>query len=171
MPEGSPFRNLDEGHHKKATVTLPDFNLQNVIIVVLLIVVVGFVVYTIKPELFKPVTKNLSSGQAKDTKTKNSGYSAVFLVNSQVYFGKLENAEGPNPKLKDVYYLRVQNQAAGATATDSASPNISLIKLGSELHGPADEITFNKEQIVLIQELTSDSRVFKAIEEYKARNK
>lgn len=168
MPEGSPFRNLDEGgHHKKTTVVLPDFNFQNVIILILLVVIVGFVVYTLKPELFKPVTGSLSSGQAKDTKTKNSGYSAVFLVNNQVYFGKLQNAEGPNPKLTDVYYLRVQSQAQGAT--DSASPNIALIKLGSELHGPADEITFNKEQIILIQELTTDSRVFKAIEEYKKR--
>lgn len=170
MPEGSPFRNLDEGgHHRKASVNLPDFTLQNVFIVVLLLVIAGFLVYTLKPDLFKPVTKSLSSGQAKDTKTKNSGYSAVFLVNNQVYFGKLQNAEGPNPKLTDVYYLRVQNQAQ--IATDSASPNIALIKLGSELHGPSDEIIFNKDQILLIQELTADSRVYKAIEEYKARNK
>lgn len=170
MPEGSPFRNLDEGgHHKKASVALPEFTLQNVVIVILLVVIAVFVVYTLKPELFKPVTKSLSSGKAGDTKAKNSGYSAVFLVNNQVYFGKLQNAQGPNPKLTDVYYLRVQNQAQSATA--AASPNIALIKLGSELHGPSDEITFNKDQILLIQELTADSRVFKAIEEYKARNK
>lgn len=168
MPEGSPFRNLDEGHHKKSS-GLPDFNFQNVIIVVLLVVIVGFVAYTLKPELFSPVTKNLSTQKAKDTKVKSSGYSAVFLVNNQVYFGKLQNAEGPNPKLTDVYYLRVQNQTQ--PATDSAAPNVALIKLGSELHGPSDEITFNKDQILLIQELTADSRVFKAIEEYKARNK
>lgn len=170
MPEGTPFRNLDEGgHHKKASVSLPDFNLQNVIIVVLLIAVIGFVAYTLKPELFKPVTKSFSSGAPKEAKTKDSGYSAVFLVNNQVYFGKLHNADSPQPKLTDVYYLRVQSQAQGAT--DSASPNVALIKLGSELHGPSDEITFNKEQILLVQELTADSRVFKAIEEYKSRNK
>ena len=50
----------------------------------------------------------------------------------------------------------------------TAQPEINLVKLGGELHGPVDEMKINRDQILLIEELRADSNLVKAIENYKA---
>ncbi|MBU0613855.1 hypothetical protein KJ766_01045 [Patescibacteria group bacterium] len=95
------------------------------------------------------------------TRTANNQYSAVFLVNGQVYFGHLFSGHGDWMKLKDVYYFQMdENQ--GETLED-----LSLIKLGSELHGPEDEMEIMKSNILFFEQLSSTSQVVEAIEEYK----
>lgn len=169
MPEeSSTLRNIAE-HGRKAGFRWPDFTPQNVLMLVLLVAVVIGAFYIFKPEYFK----GLKTGGAVQTKAaepaKSSGYSAVFLVNGQVYFGKLADENGLFPKLREVFYLRVDRQLQPAPATAGAQPDISLVKLGNELHGPADEIKFNREQILYIEDLKADSRIVKAIEEFKSR--
>ena len=157
-------------HNRKQSVNLPDFSAKNVVLLFLVLAVAGFALYVFQPNFFKGLTKTPTGGtqkQEQKPETKSSGYSAVFLTNNQVYFGKLEGANSDYPTLKDVYYLRVDNSAKDATG--SASSGIALVKLGQELHGPSDEIRFNKDQILLIEDLKADSRVFKAIEEYKKK--
>lgn len=155
------------GHNRKQSVNLPDFNAKNVVLLLLALAVVGFALYVFQPNLFKGLIKtNNPQKQEAKPETKSSGYSAVFLTNNQVYFGKLESQNSDYPTLKDVYYLRVDK---GSSATASASPGVSLVKLGEELHGPSDEIQFNKDQILLIEDLKTDSRVFKAIQEHQKK--
>lgn len=172
MPEDQPLRNITVEHHRKSSVKLPEFTLQNVLIVILVLVIGGLGIYIWKPELFKAISK----GQVPDVKeqksdSKSSGYSAVFLTNNQVYFGKLSDENSNYPRLRDVYYLRVDRQLQPPPATESAQPEVSLIKLGNELHGPLDEIRFNRQQILFIEDLKTDGRVHKAIEEFKNRNR
>lgn len=99
-------------------------------------------------------------------------YQAVFLINNQVYFGKLVNENSQFPVLRDIYYLQVNQpiqpvQTPGQAAA-AANPEINLVKLGGELHGPTDEMRINRDQILLIENLRADSNLVKAIENYQA---
>ena len=172
MSEEVQMRNLSE-HNPRRKGGLPEFNLVNVLVVLLVLVVLGMGLYIFKPEIFKWPSGKVSTivkPEAKQTE-KPSIYSAVFLANNQVYFGKLFDVNSDYPRLQEVYYLRVQGPLQPPPATESAQPDVQLVKLGNELHGPADEIKFNREQILYIEELKKDSRIVKAIEEFKSRNK
>jgi hypothetical protein len=120
---------------------------------------VGYAVFMMPP---------VSAGGMRD------GYQAVFLVNNQVYFGKLSNQNAQFPVLKDIYYLQVNQpiqpvQTAKGQPAPAANPEINLVKLGGELHGPTDEMRINRDQILLVEDLRTDSNLVKAIDNYKAR--
>lgn len=108
-----------------------------------------------------------------NAKINTSAYQAVFLTNGQVYFGKMENANSSYVKLKDIYYLQV-SQTDDKTiqdAQDKQQPQISLAKLGKELHGPEDEMFISRDQVLFWENLKDkdNSQVTKAIEEFKAK--
>jgi hypothetical protein len=111
----------------------------------------------------------------------SSTYQAVFLSNGQVYFGKLED-QGNWIDLSDIYYLQVtQNLQAASTAdqaktatpsTDSNSttqPNIQLVKLGSELHGPKDVMHIERDKVLFWEDMKDDSKVVAAIKQYRSK--
>lgn len=100
------------------------------------------------------------------TDIEEDKYQAVFMTNGQVYFGKLQNPTGTYAKLTDVYYLQVQ-QAVQPAAENEESSQVSLTKLGSELHGPTDKMHISRDQILFWENLKDDSTVVKAIKEYK----
>ncbi len=100
---------------------------------------------------------------------KDGQYQAVFLDNGQVYFGKLSGARGDYVKLSDIYYLQVQQtiQPDGqATAADQQQ--ISLAKLGNELHGPEDEMYISNSKITFWENLKVDGQVTEAIVRFQA---
>ena len=119
-------------------------------IILIVILVAGSIGgYFIKNQSLK--TRNSYS------KSENSAiWQAVFLANGQVYFGHLKERTAKYPLLADIYYLQVnqQNLQSGDqntntnTAADAAQPQISLIKLGDELHGPKDEMYIARDQIL-----------------------
>ena len=104
---------------------------------------------------------------------KISGYQAVFLANGQVYFGKISQIGSAYIVLKDIFYLQANNslQAAGGNGSTSADQSqMSLVKLGNELHGPEDAMFINRGQILFFENLKPDSRVVSAIAEYQKNN-
>lgn len=94
------------------------------------------------------------------------GYQSVFLTNGQVYFGKLSVFNNEYMQLTDIYYL--QNGGVIQNGTGS-NPNeqLSLVKLGAELHGPEDTMYIPKTQVQFFENLKADSKVVQAINEYK----
>ena len=98
-------------------------------------------------------------------------YQAVFLNNGQVYFGKLSNARGQYPVLREVYYLQVTQAPQPIQPGEQPPTNINVVKLGGELHGPTDEMRINRDAVLFIEDMKSDSRVAQAIEQFKAQNK
>jgi hypothetical protein len=92
-------------------------------------------------------------------------YQAVFLDNNQVYFGKISGAGSQFARLTEIYYLQV-NQAIQPKG-QGAQPAVNLVKLGGELHGPADEMLINRDHILFYEDLKADSQVVRAIGEYK----
>lgn len=143
------------------------------IILVVLIVVIGVVGFMFRDKLF--TNKSATDKQAV------SGYQAVFLTNGQVYFGKLSDASGDYVTLTDIYYLQVTqpalqgSQQTGGTSSaqqqptaPEAQPQLSLVKLGNELHGPVDSMKINREQILFYEDMKADAKVIEAINKYKA---
>lgn len=95
-------------------------------------------------------------------------YQAVFLDNNQVYFGKLSRMSSDYPVLRDIFYLRLTPKLQSQGSDASAAPDINLIKLGTELHGPKDEMKINKDHILFIEDLNENSQVLRAILDFKA---
>lgn len=94
---------------------------------------------------------------------KGGQYQALFLTNGQVYFGKLSNVDDKYVRLTDIYYLQVQQNVQPADT--KAQPQVSLAKLGSELHGPEDQMEVNRDQVLFWENLKNDGKVVKAIQE------
>jgi len=95
---------------------------------------------------------------------------AVFLTNGQVYFGKITTINDKYVDLQSIYYLNSQQQPDTNNKNATQQTNFSLVKLGCELHGPADEMVINREQISFWENLKSDGKVAKAIEQFKSQN-
>lgn len=92
-------------------------------------------------------------------------YSAIFLDNGQVYFGQLNDNDGDFYLLEDVYYL----ESRGAQGGTTGESGLSIVKLGSEAHGPRDYMEINRDHILFIEVMTPDSKVMQAIASDKAQ--
>lgn len=109
----------------------------------------------------------------------SSKYQAVFFTNGQVYFGKLHTFNSEYLKLTNIFYLQTQNQNSSTSSTDSKNPQQTttsqqstptLIKLGSEVHGPEDEMMIAKDQVLFFENLKSDGTVAQSIQKYQNPN-
>lgn len=99
------------------------------------------------------------------SRSQTAGYQAIFLSNGQVYFGKIIHRGWKTIDVQDVYYLQAKNAIAATPPAD----DVSLIKLGNELHGPEDSMEVNWDHVLFIESLRADSRVVRAIENYHRR--
>jgi hypothetical protein len=96
---------------------------------------------------------------------------AVFLNGGQVYFGNIKNLNDKYMRVSNIYYLRVnQTVQPDGTAAQGGAQDISLVKLGCELHGPTDEMLINREQVVFWENLKTDGQVAKAVADYVKQN-
>jgi hypothetical protein len=88
----------------------------------------------------------------------------VFLTNRQVYFGNIAKEDDQRLRLQGIYYI----QTKSGTTTDQQS-DVSLLKLGNELHGPEDWMEINRNSILFIEKLRTDGKVAKAIGAYQQK--
>lgn len=103
------------------------------------------------------------------------GWQAVFLENSQVYFGRLA-IEEDFYVLKRVYYLQSEEnsvdklgQASTSSVDDSRKENLTkLVKLGKEVHGPEDTMFIEKSKVLFWENLKEESSVVRSIKEYES---
>jgi hypothetical protein len=83
--------------------------------------------------------------------------SAVFLLDGQGYFGHLEDVPwSDSVTVTEVYYF----EDARKTTTDLP---VGLLKRGGELHQPADGMRIRRDKILLIERVSLDSPVARAI--------
>lgn len=125
-----------------------------VLLIVAVVAVVGYFAYQAK----------------QPTPPDSSKFQAVFMTNGQVYFGKLTKLGSKYTELSKVYYLQVQQPvqpSSGAKATKDSQ--VSLTKLGNELHGPTDKMNISSDQVLFWEDLKDDSTVVKAIKDYENR--
>lgn len=87
---------------------------------------------------------------------------AVFLLDGQAYFGHLDdNSMSGTMVLRDVYYF------ADASKT-TADLQIALTKRGSEVHQPASEMRIRRDRVLVVEHVTLDSPVARAIAAQRA---
>lgn len=110
---------------------------------------------------------NTISNQSPD----KDRFQAVFLTNGQVYFGKLKNTGGAYLTLDDVYYIQANPQQAGQQPSASPQPNLTLVKLGDEIHGPERRMEIASSQVVFWEDLKNDSKVVDAIKKQNEEKK
>ncbi len=126
------------------------------------IVVVGVLLYSVL------------SGNGSESRFVNSKrLQAVFLNGGQVYFGNIENLNDKYIRMSHIYYLRVNQTVQPDGTASSSNQDISLVKLGCELHAPTDEMLINREQVVFWENLKSGDeggQVAKAVADYIAKN-
>lgn len=82
---------------------------------------------------------------------------AVFLLDGQAYFGHLDdNALSETMVLRDVYYF-------ADAAKSTADLQIALTKRGSEVHQPLSEMRIRRDKVLVVERVTLDSPVARAI--------
>jgi hypothetical protein len=113
------------------------------------------------------------TGLTADSSIKGKQFQALFLTNGQVYFGHLSSVNGQYVKLKDIFYLQVQQTVQPSSDNNNSNNNqqVSLAKLGNELHGPEDTMYVNRDQVLFWENLKADGKVVKAITDYQSSNK
>jgi hypothetical protein len=109
------------------------------------------------------------SGNAESKAIKKGSYQAVFLNNGQVYFGNISSLNNKFIDLHNIYYLQTNNQNSTDTTANS-NTNVSLVKLGCELHAPYDQMVINRDQVIFWENLKDSGQVVKAIAQYKKDN-
>ena len=110
-----------------------------------------------------------NSSNKESAMIKKDKYQAIFLSSQdgQVYFGKLAIYNSDLYMLTDIYYVRVENPIQPEGKNQQAQPNISLAKLGNELHGPEDRMFISRDKVLYWENLKDDGQVVTAITNYK----
>lgn len=98
---------------------------------------------------------------------KGGQYQAVFLAGGQVYFCKLSDVDDKYVRCDGIYYLQVQQSVQPADSKSAQQPQVSLAKLGSELHAPEDTMLINRDQILFWENLQDSGKVVQAIHSNK----
>lgn len=93
---------------------------------------------------------------------------AVFLNTGQVYFGHLTSLNNKYFVLQDIYYL--QSTGNSSDSSSSSASNVTLVKLGCELHEPYDQMVINSDQVTFWENLQSDGQVAKAVATFQKDN-
>lgn len=132
----------------------------NKVLAVLLIVVSVVVLAWFATKAFSTVTTTQA--------VKGKEYQAIFLTNGQVYFGKFSNVNSSYVKLTDIYYLQVQQSVQPKDSSSSNNQQVSLAKLGGELHGPEDVMYINRDQVLFWENLKDSGKVVTAIKNYQS---
>jgi hypothetical protein len=93
---------------------------------------------------------------------------AVFLSTGQTYFGKITDITKDTLILEDIYYLKTGTVDKSGNPT--AGTDMSLVKLGSDLHAPQDRMVIERKNLSFWENLKSDGQVSKTIKSYKQQN-
>jgi hypothetical protein len=107
--------------------------------------------------------------KSEQTYVKKDKLQAVFLNTGQVYFGNIKSANSKYFVLSNIYYLQTAN-SSGSTASTSSNSNVSLVKLGCELHEPFDQMVINRDQVTFWENLQDNGQVAKAVATFKQQN-
>lgn len=157
-PTGRPVRPAGKGPRRRSRW----LNIISIILLVSVALLVAALIF---------VTSTSKAKQESDL-IDNTKYQAVFLEGGQVYFGKVRSMNNDFVELTDIYYLKVGSQGETEGTNTQANPqqDVSLSKLGCELHRPQDQMVINRSQITFWENLQNEGQVVKAISEFAKQN-
>ena len=106
-----------------------------------------------------------------EDKVNKDGHQEVFLESGEVYFVRITKISDTQITLENIYYLRTNQNVTPQNVNDlSSNSDISLVKLGEELHGPEDTMYIERKETAFWENLKDDSQVVTAIKEYEKAN-
>lgn len=111
-----------------------------------------------KSESASPTVPSSEKTEKREETKDLSAYWAVTLDTDQVFYGKLKKGS-PYLEIREAFYYQPGIRAA-------SQGNIRIIKVGTELHGPEDRVMINKSHVVTTQQLTPESKIVQAIDQY-----
>lgn len=142
-----------------------NFNLKAKVFVIATAIFVSLVLAVRQPGWLSN-GKKLLSGQIKSSdQTENKGsepssaFWAIYLDSGQIFYGKKDKQNKNYVTMTNVFYYQPGVRSVNAE-------NIRIIKVGTEIHQPQDYVYVNKQHIERQEQLSSDSKVVKAIEQY-----
>ena len=100
----------------------------------------------------------------------NAKLQAVFLNTGQVYFGHIKTLNSRYFVLSNIYYLQTSNASGSSSSSSTANSNVTLVKLGCELHEPFDQMVINRDQVTFWENLQSGGQVAKAVSTFQKDN-
>lgn len=83
-------------------------------------------------------------------------WSGVFLTNGQAYFGHFYSGPGEYAHLREVYYV-LATQLQSQDPKVPSTTQLTLQRLGGEIHGPTQDMRISKDQILFVEDLRPDS--------------
>ena len=104
---------------------------------------------------------SLSGGDPFAGKIDDKRFQAVILSNDKVYFGRISDASDTFFELDDAFFLRETQDS------EDAEPVRALLPVNRELHAPENRMLIRKDEVVLVENLASDSPVLKEIKRQK----
>ena len=107
-----------------------------------------------------------SNNKSEGDYVYNNRLQAVFLNTGQVYFGNIKSINPQFLVLQNIFYLQTNSASGSATTSSSSSNNVSLIKLGCELHAPYDQMVINMTEVTFWENLHNSGQVAKAVSKY-----
>jgi len=133
---------------------MPRKRLIYIVILIVLVLFASFIFY-----------RTRLSGPAS---TKSNVFSAVFLLNDQVYFGQITKETDNEIVLRNVYYLKANATVdTQSSEENAANVKLSLVKLGDELHNPEDWMIINRDHVLFIERLRPQGTIMDAIRKYQ----
>ncbi|MBD3363155.1 hypothetical protein GF362_05525 [Candidatus Dojkabacteria bacterium] len=140
--------------------------------------------------------QNMDKGKTPDvlgatSEVDSNAWSSVFLINGQVYFGKIVAKTEAELVLDDVYFLRVIQNPVQATQAQALaegeegeegeevppttqqqvqqqySPELTIVSRDRTLHNPTGKMTFNMQNVLFVEQLSPESKVIEAINTLK----
>jgi len=142
-----------------------NFNLKAKVFVIATVIFVGLVLAVRQPGWLSSGKKLLSGQMKSPEQTENKGsesssaFWAVYLDSGQVFYGRKDKSDKNYVVMSNVFYYHPAIKL-------TKSGNVRLVKVGTEIHQPQDFVYVNKQHIDRQEQLSSDSKVVKAIEQY-----
>lgn len=130
------------------------------------VTVIGAVVLVLLVALVVFIGFSGNSGEDKYVDTTK--LQAVFLNTGQVYFGNIKALNNRYFVVTNIYYLQQAN--SGSSSSSNAGSNVTLVKLGCELHEPYDQMVINSSQVTFWENLQDNGQVAKAVATFQKDN-
>ncbi len=127
---------------------------QSILMFAVSIVLIGLLV------LLAFGTKNTNEYKFVDT----NKLQAVFLNTGQVYFGNIQAINSQYLDLVNIFYLQSNSSSSKSNA------NVTLVKLGCELHAPLDQMVINASSVTFWENLSPNGQVAKAVSTFWKQN-
>ena len=107
--------------------------------------------------------------KGEDKYVDSNKLQAVFLNTGQVYFGNIKTLNSQYLVLNNIYYLQTSGSSS-TTPSTAANSNVTLVKLGCELHAPYDQMVINRSQVTFWENLQSTGKVAQAVAAFQKQN-